>query len=96
MTAGVPLDAAASLEGEPWRWRARKLPNIPNVLQICVQRDDGLVVTARESLSAWWPVRSVAIFTGQGEMIRPPRDAAKVLLKAIDRWIISPEARVLD
>lgn len=95
-----PLDAITqevviSLSDEPERWRARPLPHIPYVLQICLVRDDGLVVSARESLTAPWRVRALAIFSGDERYTARGRELC-ALLKALDGWMVCAEAHVAE
>lgn len=93
------LDAIAeevviSLRDEPQRWRLRPLPEIAGVLQICLQRDDGLVVSAREQ-RAFPFFRAVALFTSRDRYVAGGANK-KAILRALDGWIVAPEARVAD
>lgn len=90
----IAEEVVISLRDEPQRWRARQLPEIAGVIQICVQRDDGLVVSAREAKS--FPFfRSLALFTSSTQYVARGRDL-KVMLDALDGWMVAPEARVAD
>lgn len=93
------LDAIAeevviSLRDEPQRWRARALPEISGVLQICLQRDDGLVVSARER-TEFPHLRRLALFTSREQYVAEGANL-KAMLAALDGWMVSPEARVAD
>lgn len=83
-----------SLRDEPGRWRLRPLPEIRGVLQICLQRDDGLVVSARERTS--FPhLRRLALFTSRDQYVARGENL-KAVLRGLDGWMLLPEARVVD
>lgn len=81
----ITQEIVISLRDEPERWGERDLPRIARVAQFCVQRDDGLVLSERESLVSPWRMRTVAVFAGDGRYVPKGADE-RAVLRGLDGW----------